>query len=102
MAPWCENIRNQRVMPEEFAQAAKIFGHNSTKTRRVQIYLIFCFPSLLKLFYFLILRPPLKIRGGGLSSLAQPTIASFQHGVLESRFTWMSPGDPCKPGCRRS
>ena len=36
---------------------------------------------------------PLKIRGGGASiSLKQnPSIASFQHGVLESRLTWMFP-----------
>jgi hypothetical protein len=27
---------------------------------------------------------------------------SFQHGVLESRPTWMSPDASCTPGCRLS
>jgi hypothetical protein len=33
---------------------------------------------------------------------ADPSISSFQHGVLEPRLTWMSPDASCGPGCRRS
>ena len=32
-----------------------------------------------------------------------PSMASFQHGMLESRLTWMfSRRHPCEPGCRQS
>ena len=33
----------------------------------------------------------LKIKGGGASVSSSSPIASFQHGVLESRLTWMFP-----------
>jgi hypothetical protein len=37
--------------------------------------------------------PPSKIRGGGapVSLKQNPSMASFQHGVLESRLTWTFP-----------
>ena len=44
---------------------------------------------------------PLKMRGSR-QFQQNLSITSFQHGVLESRFTWMYPEHPCGPGCRQS
>ena len=39
----------------------------------------------------------------GLGQFKQnPSIPSFQHGVLEPRLTWMFPEHLCEPGCRPS
>jgi hypothetical protein len=41
---------------------------------------------------FVILLPSLENKGRkSLSQLKQPPIGSFQHGVLETRLTWMFP-----------
>jgi hypothetical protein len=62
------------------------------------------FDSMLSISIFVSFeRPPLKIRGGGYFK-QNPSIASFQHGVLESRLTWKSlehpanldAGNPCR------
>jgi hypothetical protein len=40
--------------------------------------------------------------GASVDSSRTPPIASFQHGVLEPRFTWMFPKASLRPGCRLS
>src|SRR5205807_5976238 len=46
---------------------------------------------------------PLESTAGGIPvSSSGPSTPSFQHGLLESRWTWMSPEHPCESGCRLS